>query len=115
MDLAVDMHARYDATTGKRVAMEVEPFHLLWLEEPVPPENVDAMADIQALHKNAHLLRRKSVYALGLSTIAGKARRRYHHAGHSKSGRAFRSSQDCKHGADLLRALCSPLCCFPSA
>ena len=26
-DLAVDMHARYDATTGKRVAKEVEPFN----------------------------------------------------------------------------------------
>lgn len=47
-DLAVDMHARYDATTGKRVAKEVEPFKLLWLEEPVPAENVDAMRDIRA-------------------------------------------------------------------
>ncbi len=47
VELAVDMHGRYDATTGKRVAMEVEPFHLLWLEEPVPPENIDAMRDIR--------------------------------------------------------------------
>jgi len=46
-DLAVDMHARYDATTGKRVAKEVEPFKLMWLEEPVPAENVDAMRDIR--------------------------------------------------------------------
>jgi galactonate dehydratase len=47
IDLAVDMHARYDATTGKRVAKEVEPFHLLWLEEPVPAENIDAMRDVR--------------------------------------------------------------------
>ena len=47
IDLAVDMHARYDATTGKRVAKEVESFKLLWLEEPVPAENVDAMRDIR--------------------------------------------------------------------
>src|ERR1017187_8868955 len=46
-DLAVDMHARYDATTGKRVAKEVEKFKLLWLEEPVPAENVDAMREIR--------------------------------------------------------------------
>jgi len=45
--LAVDMHARYDATTGKRVAKEVEPFKLMWLEEPVPAENIDAMRDIR--------------------------------------------------------------------
>jgi galactonate dehydratase len=48
IDLACDMHGRYDATTGKRVAKEVEPFKLLWLEEPVPPENIDAMRDIRA-------------------------------------------------------------------
>jgi galactonate dehydratase len=48
VDLAVDMHARYDATTGKRVAKEVEKFKLLWLEEPVPPENIDAMREIRA-------------------------------------------------------------------
>ena len=47
VDLAVDMHGRYDATTGKRVAKEVEDFKLLWLEEPVPAENVDAMRDIR--------------------------------------------------------------------
>ena len=47
IDLAVDMHGFYDAPTGKRVAQEMEPFHLLWLEEPVPAENVEAMADIR--------------------------------------------------------------------
>jgi galactonate dehydratase len=47
-DLAVDMHARYDAGTAKRVAKEVEPFKLMWLEEPVPAENIDAMRDVRA-------------------------------------------------------------------
>ncbi|HSB16116.1 MAG TPA: mandelate racemase/muconate lactonizing enzyme family protein [Bryobacteraceae bacterium] len=46
-DLAADMHGRYDMTTGKRVAIELEPLRLLWLEEPVPAENVDAMRDIR--------------------------------------------------------------------
>jgi galactonate dehydratase len=47
MDLACDMHGRYDAPTGKKVAKTLEPFRLMWLEEPVPPENIDAMADIR--------------------------------------------------------------------
>jgi len=47
MDLACDMHGRYDAGTGKRVAVELEPFRLLWLEEPVPAEDIDAMVDIR--------------------------------------------------------------------
>jgi galactonate dehydratase len=46
-DLAVDMHGRYDVHTAKRVAKELEPFKLMWLEEPVPAENVDAMADVR--------------------------------------------------------------------
>jgi len=46
-DLAVDMHARYDVGTGKRVAKELEPFKLMFLEEPVPAENIDAMRDVR--------------------------------------------------------------------
>jgi galactonate dehydratase len=47
VDLCVDMHGRYDAPTAKRVAAELERFHLLFLEEPVPPENVDVMRDVR--------------------------------------------------------------------
>lgn len=47
IDLAVDMHGFYDAPTGKRVAQEMEGFRLLWLEEPVPAEDMDAMAEIR--------------------------------------------------------------------
>jgi galactonate dehydratase len=47
IELAVDMHGRYDLGTAKRVARELEPFRLLWLEEPVPPENIDAMRDVR--------------------------------------------------------------------
>jgi galactonate dehydratase len=47
MELAVDMHGRYDVGTAKRVAKELEPFRLLWLEEPVPAENIDAMRDVR--------------------------------------------------------------------
>ena len=47
MELACDMHGRYDLETAKRVAKELEPFRLLWLEEPVPPENIDAMTDVR--------------------------------------------------------------------
>ena len=47
MELACDMHGRYDLGTAKRAAKELEPFRLLWLEEPVPPENIDAMTDVR--------------------------------------------------------------------
>lgn len=42
IDILVDMHGRYDAPTGQAVAKRLEPLNLLWLEEPIPAENVEA-------------------------------------------------------------------------
>lgn len=42
IDILVDMHGRYDTVTGIQVAKRMEPLNLMWLEEPVPAENVEA-------------------------------------------------------------------------
>lgn len=42
IDIAVDMHGRYDLNTALAVSKRVEPLNLLWLEEPIPAENVEA-------------------------------------------------------------------------
>ncbi|GAB3910833.1 mandelate racemase/muconate lactonizing enzyme family protein [Larkinella knui] len=42
VDICVDMHGKYDVTTGKRVAKMMEPLNLMFLEEPIPAENVEA-------------------------------------------------------------------------
>jgi galactonate dehydratase len=42
IDILVDMHGRYDAPTAQAVAKRLEPLNLLWLEEPIPAENVEA-------------------------------------------------------------------------
>ena len=47
VDLAIDMHGRYDISAGIRVAQALEPFDLMWLEEPVPPENIDTMREVK--------------------------------------------------------------------
>jgi galactonate dehydratase len=38
IELAVDMHGRYDLGTAKRVAKELEPFRLVWLEDIIMPD-----------------------------------------------------------------------------
>jgi len=43
IDLAVDCHWRYSVSDVIKVADELEPFGLLWLEDPVPPESGDAL------------------------------------------------------------------------
>lgn len=48
VDLCADMHGRYDTTTGERVAKMLEPLNLMWLEEPIPAENIDAYQKITA-------------------------------------------------------------------
>jgi galactonate dehydratase len=47
IDVACDVHTRLDVTSAIRLARDLEQFHLMWLEEPVPPENVDAMREIK--------------------------------------------------------------------
>lgn len=47
VDVAMDLHGRYDTSSGIRLARALEPYNLLWLEEPVPPENVVAMREVK--------------------------------------------------------------------
>ena len=47
-DIAVDCHWRYNASDMVKVAHELEPFRLMWLEDPVPPENVGALKEVSS-------------------------------------------------------------------
>lgn len=46
IDICADMHGRYDAVTGEKVAKMLEPLNLMWLEEPIPAENPEAYKKI---------------------------------------------------------------------
>jgi galactonate dehydratase len=41
IDICIDMHGRYDYVTAQAVASRLEKYNLMWLEEPMPTENVD--------------------------------------------------------------------------
>ena len=45
-DFAIECHWRYDTNEVIRLAKELEPLKPMWLEDPVPPENTDAMARV---------------------------------------------------------------------
>jgi galactonate dehydratase len=47
IDIAIDMHARYNIDAACKFAQAMEPFNLMWLEEPVPPENMDALLKVR--------------------------------------------------------------------
>jgi galactonate dehydratase len=48
IDICVDMHGRYDYPTAFQIAKRLEPLNLMWLEEPIPAENVEAYQRITA-------------------------------------------------------------------
>jgi L-alanine-DL-glutamate epimerase-like enolase superfamily enzyme len=48
VEVACDLHTRLDKHSAIRLARDLEHLKLLWLEEPIPPENVDTMREITA-------------------------------------------------------------------
>lgn len=46
VDLALDCHWNYAVPDAIRLAQALEPFDLAWLEDPVPPDNWEAMARV---------------------------------------------------------------------
>jgi len=46
IDICLDMHGRYDAPTGERIAKRLDHLNLMWLEEPIPAENPEAYKKI---------------------------------------------------------------------
>ncbi|QIO20895.1 mandelate racemase/muconate lactonizing enzyme family protein [Haloarcula sp. JP-L23] len=46
VDLAFDCHWDYSVESAKRLAHELEEYKLMWLEDLVPPENMDAQKEV---------------------------------------------------------------------
>jgi len=46
-DICVEAHAKFNLASAGRIAKMLEPFDPFFLEEPVPPEDVDALAAVQ--------------------------------------------------------------------
>jgi galactonate dehydratase len=51
-DFALECHARYDVETAIELCRLLEPYRLMWVEEPVPSDDVDAMLRVR---NNTHV------------------------------------------------------------
>ncbi len=47
VDLLIEAHGRFDIPTGIKIAQEVAPFKPMLLEEPVPPNNLQALKEVR--------------------------------------------------------------------
>ena len=45
--ICVEMHARFNVASAIRIAKAMEPYDPFWIEEPVPPESMDDMREVQ--------------------------------------------------------------------
>lgn len=46
VDIAIDCHWRFSAESALRLAEALSPYQLLWLEDPVPPDNIEALQQV---------------------------------------------------------------------
>lgn len=47
VDLLIEGHGRFDVPTGIKIARELEPFKPMWFEEPVPPNDLEALKAVR--------------------------------------------------------------------
>lgn len=48
IELMIEMHGRFSPATAAVVAADLEPFVPAWIEEPIPPENLEALERVRA-------------------------------------------------------------------
>ena len=47
VDLLIEGHGRFNVPTAIKIAKALEPFHPMFFEEPVPPDNLDALRQVK--------------------------------------------------------------------
>lgn len=47
VDLLIEGHGRFNIATGIKIAKELEQFNPMWFEEPVPPDNLEALKAVK--------------------------------------------------------------------
>lgn len=48
IDILIEGHGRFNIATGIKIAKELEQFKPMWFEEPVPPDNLDALKEVKS-------------------------------------------------------------------
>jgi galactonate dehydratase len=46
-EIAVDLHWNFSPETAERLCRAIEPYDIAWIEDPLPPENIDALRELK--------------------------------------------------------------------
>jgi len=47
VDILIEGHGRFNVGTAVRIAQALEPYNIHWFEEPIPPDNLEALAEVK--------------------------------------------------------------------
>lgn len=47
-EILIEGHGRFDLPTALRIARALEPYNILWFEEPIIPDTIEAIADLRS-------------------------------------------------------------------
>jgi galactonate dehydratase len=63
VDILIDNHGRSRAATAVRLMDALQPYRLLWLEEPTPPEDIEALAQVRSAGPRMDLATGERLYS----------------------------------------------------
>jgi galactonate dehydratase len=63
VDILIDNHGRSRAATAVRLMDALQPYRLLWLEEPTPPEDIEALAHVRSAGPRMDLATGERLYS----------------------------------------------------
>ena len=101
-DIAIDVHARWNTKSTIEIIRAIQGFRLFFYEEAVPPENIDAMVEVQRSRRRAARHRRAHLRPARLPRAAREAGGPHHPAGHRPHRRHHRVQEDRGDGRHVL-------------
>ena len=48
VEILIEAHGRFNVATAIRIAQMLEEYSVTWLEEPIPPDNLEALAEVKS-------------------------------------------------------------------
>ena len=99
--IGVDFHGRVHKAHGQGADEELDPYKLMFIEEPVLSEHYEALKELARADVHAHRAGRAAVLALGLQAGAVRRLCGHHPAGSVARRRHHRNAQDRRHGRGL--------------
>ena len=93
-DIMFDLHWKYDLGSSIRLLKAMEPFGVMWIEDPLPPDDLSLLGKLTKTYDDAHRKRRERLHAIRHGQIAGN-RNPHSHSRFHQGRRAYRNENEC--------------------